>query len=73
MLILPQELPIKPYLAWGINRAGKLTVTGHVSVRAAKRGMTKIEQAMQGSTGSGVLQYGWHKIESRERQMGLVL
>lgn len=73
MLILANELPIKPYLAWGINRAGKLTVTGHVSLKAAKVGMGKIEATLRKVPGDKPVQYGWHKIEPRERQMGIVL
>lgn len=73
MLILPQELPIKPYLAWGINRAGKLKVTGHVSLKAAKAGMAKIEATLRMIPGETTVRYGWTKIEPRDRQTGIVL
>lgn len=76
MFIPASQLPSKPYVVYAFvperngDASALLTLTGHVSLRAAKRGMAKA-RAEVGNVSA--LVYGWSLIEADHRAYGMVL
>lgn len=77
MFINGKDLPRKKFIAFAYvagnpeTERATLKVSGHTSLRMAKRGMDMRRNENRGF--QGVQTYGWSEIEPMDREHGMVL